>query len=162
MKKGFTLIEMVIVVAVIAILAGLLVPMVGGLIEEARMSRCKSELKQIATAILAYNAKKGSWPGNPNSARNYTYYRNAHGALNNYLAGAYGSFLNARVDTDPWKVYYSYYIPSAYYGRVGYSCMLMSEGPDKRNSGTWSYTSFRYGYKRGDDELILVGNPWGS
>ena len=162
MRKGFTLIEMVIVVAVIAILAGLLVPMVGGLIEEARVSRALSELKQIGTAALTYNAKKGHWPGSTTSTANRYFYHNAHGGLNAYVAGAYGTYLNAPIDTDPWKSRYSYFIPNSYYGSRGYSSLLICDGPDKRNNGTWSWNTFRYGTKRGDDMTLLLGNPWGS
>ena len=161
MRKGFTLIEMVIVVAVIAILAGLLVPMVGGLIEEARVSRMKSELKQIATATITYNAKKAYWPRSSATA-NRGYYMNAHGALNPYLCGAYGSYLNAQVGRDPWNVGYSYWVPNRAYGNAGYPCILMSCGTDRRNNGTWNANYFRYGIRRGDDELLLLGNPWGS
>jgi general secretion pathway protein G len=49
--RGFTLIELVIVIAVIAILAALLVPTILGQAERARMSRAKGDVSQIAMSI---------------------------------------------------------------------------------------------------------------
>lgn len=43
MNKGFTLIELVIVIAVIAILSAVLIPTFNGVIKEAQMSACKQE-----------------------------------------------------------------------------------------------------------------------
>lgn len=49
--RGFTLIELVIVIAVIAILAALLVPTILGQAERARVSRAKSDATEIAKAL---------------------------------------------------------------------------------------------------------------
>ena len=57
MKKrrvGFTLIEMMIVIAVIAILVGILLPQFRGTQDEAAEQRAKAELRTIATAIESY------------------------------------------------------------------------------------------------------------
>ncbi|UQZ89072.1 hypothetical protein C4J81_07620 [Deltaproteobacteria bacterium Smac51] len=54
-KKGFTLIELMIVVAIIAILATIAVPMYQRYIERARNSASQSLLKQLALAEESYN-----------------------------------------------------------------------------------------------------------
>ena len=46
-KKGFTIVELVIVIAVIAILAGVMIPTFGGVIEKAN----QSAVQQVATAL---------------------------------------------------------------------------------------------------------------
>ena len=52
--SGFTLIEMMIVIAVIAILLGVLLPQFRGTQDEARMQRGRSELRTVATALESY------------------------------------------------------------------------------------------------------------
>ena len=53
-SSGFTLIEMMIVIVVIAILLGVLLPQFRGTQDEARMQRGRSELRTIATAMESY------------------------------------------------------------------------------------------------------------
>ena len=54
-KKGFTLIELMIVVAIIAILAMIAVPMFQRYMERARNSAAENLLHQLATAMTAFN-----------------------------------------------------------------------------------------------------------
>ncbi|MFH1007992.1 MAG: type II secretion system protein GspG [Candidatus Latescibacterota bacterium] len=61
-KKGFTLIEMVVVLAVIAVLAAILTPSITRYIENARAHRAESDCKAIAAAIAKFNADVGEWP----------------------------------------------------------------------------------------------------
>lgn len=52
-RKGFTIVELVIVIAVIAILAGVLIPTFGGMIKKAEQSAALQEAKNAYTADLA-------------------------------------------------------------------------------------------------------------
>jgi general secretion pathway protein G len=54
MKRGFTLIEILIVIAVIAILLGITLPRFRGMQEEGSISQAKSELKTLQTALESY------------------------------------------------------------------------------------------------------------
>lgn len=66
---GFTLIEMLIVIAIIGVLAALIIPVGGALKEGAKKKRTQAELAQIETAIERYKLRHGSNPpdnpGNP-------------------------------------------------------------------------------------------------
>lgn len=61
-KKGFTLIELVIVVAILGILAGIAIPRFLDATATARGARIVADLRTIDSAIVIYNAKTGSLP----------------------------------------------------------------------------------------------------
>jgi prepilin-type N-terminal cleavage/methylation domain-containing protein len=57
-KKGFTLVELIAVIAILAILGAVLIPRIGGYQQKARKSNLQSSAKTIVNAIYAYNADK--------------------------------------------------------------------------------------------------------
>jgi prepilin-type N-terminal cleavage/methylation domain-containing protein/prepilin-type processing-associated H-X9-DG protein len=52
--SGFTLVELLVVIGIITVLAGLLLPVVASVRDRARQSTCLSNLRQIAVAHLLY------------------------------------------------------------------------------------------------------------
>ena len=52
-KKGFTIVELVIVIAVIAILAAVLIPTFSGVVEKANKSAAKQAARNCYTELLA-------------------------------------------------------------------------------------------------------------
>ncbi|MCP4213048.1 MAG: prepilin-type N-terminal cleavage/methylation domain-containing protein [bacterium] len=61
-QKGFTLIEMVVVLAVVAILAAILTPTIAQNMNDARDARALNETGVIAAAIATFYKDVGRWP----------------------------------------------------------------------------------------------------
>jgi len=61
-RRGFSLVELLVVVAVIAILAGLLLPAVQAGRESARRVTCQHNLRQLAVAVLHYESDSRRLP----------------------------------------------------------------------------------------------------
>jgi prepilin-type N-terminal cleavage/methylation domain-containing protein len=61
---GFSLLELVVAVAVIAILAGVLVPVVGREVEQSKLARSSQDLKTVGEAFNVYYEDTLTWPGN--------------------------------------------------------------------------------------------------
>ncbi len=61
MKKGFTLIELLVVITIIAILAGAALPYVQNYVDESRQAKAKSDLDEIARALIVYESREGAY-----------------------------------------------------------------------------------------------------
>ncbi len=101
-KNGFTLIELLVVITILAILAGAALPFVQNYVNESRISKAKSDLDEIARALMVYETREGPY----NSTK---------------IDQVVGRYLN-NSPVDPWGVAY---IVSTHTGIV-YSC-----GPDR-------------------------------
>jgi prepilin-type N-terminal cleavage/methylation domain-containing protein len=61
-SHGFTLVELLVVVAIIGVLVGMLLPAVNAARESSRCIQCRNNLKQIAMAFLAHEEAQGFLP----------------------------------------------------------------------------------------------------
>ena len=61
-RGGFTLIEMLVVIAIIAVLAALILPAIQSAREAARSAQCTSNLKQLGLAITMFRDQNGAYP----------------------------------------------------------------------------------------------------
>ena len=61
-EEGFTLIELMIVIVILGILAGIVIFAVGGVTDKGNVAACKSDYKTVSVAVEAYYAKNGSYP----------------------------------------------------------------------------------------------------
>lgn len=65
---GFTLVELLVVITIIAILAALVLSTAGGIQDKAARSRAQSEIAALSAALESYKADNGDYPtGNFNT-----------------------------------------------------------------------------------------------
>jgi type IV pilus assembly protein PilA len=75
-EKGFTLVELLIVIAIVGIIAAVIIPNVGIFMRMGTVTAANSEAENVQTAALAYYSDHLDWPASTMSS-NFT----------NYIAG---------------------------------------------------------------------------
>jgi prepilin-type N-terminal cleavage/methylation domain-containing protein len=143
-NEAFTLLELLVVVAVIAVLAGLLFPAVQSVLERAKKVQAKNDLTQIVTAVNAFYTEYGRYPTTVTSGdATYGPGATATDAIFKELRALSGSSMNTRQVVfisppedatqaspkgkigsdaqfhDPWMTAYSIKIDADYDNQVG-------------------------------------------
>lgn len=68
-NRGFSLIEVVVGVAIIALMAAVLVPYVGRYLEDARITRAKSDTRSIAATVASFSKDMALYPVFPDGTK---------------------------------------------------------------------------------------------
>ncbi len=61
-RRGFTLVELLVVIVILAILMALLLPAINGAMRTARSAAVSSEINQLAQALAQFNTQYGGYP----------------------------------------------------------------------------------------------------
>lgn len=71
---GFTLVEVIVVLAVVLLLTGIAVPMISGYMDDGRRARAEAELKVLAGAVTSFYKDVGVWPARSATGANNVLY----------------------------------------------------------------------------------------
>jgi general secretion pathway protein G len=124
-ERGFTLVEMLVVISIIALIMGLVGPRVLNFLTESRVKTAKIQIESFESALDVYFLDTGRYPTS-SEGLSALIERPARSAVWN------GPYLKANiVPTDPWGTPYIYRSP----GQHG-PYDIISYGPDKQEGAT--------------------------
>lgn len=103
-ERGFTLAEIMIVVAILGILVSIVVPRLTGRTQEAQLQTTRLQIENISTALDAFEYDNGRYPS---SQEGLQALREAPSGLPNWK----GPYLKKSVPLDPWRNPYLYVSP---------------------------------------------------
>jgi general secretion pathway protein G len=113
-RSAFTLLEIMVVAAIILILAGAGAVVLPRFINDARINRAKLDVKTLGTAVMAYQVKNGSFPNSLEELAN----QQPDGGL---------AYIEKTALIDPWNNRYEY-SSSSLHPRTG-TPRISSQGP---------------------------------
>jgi len=127
-NKGFTLIELMVVIVILGILAGLIVPRIMGRPEEARRMKARVQIESIETALKLYKLDNGVYPSTEQGLQALVEPPSVGQLPRKWREGGY--LEKGRVPDDPWGNQYVYLSPGLH-GDLD----LMSYGADGEPGG---------------------------
>lgn len=137
--RGFTLIEIMVVITILGILAALIVPRVVGRTDDARVAAAKQDIAQIMGALKLYRLDNGRYPTTEQGLRALIERPSAEPMPNNWKQGGY--LERNSIPKDPWGKEYQYMNPGLR-GEIdvfslGRDGQTGGEGPDAE-VGSWA------------------------
>jgi general secretion pathway protein G len=120
LQTGFSLIELLVVLVILGLIAGLVVPNVIGQTEKAKVKAASATIQRLAMGVEAYYLDNGEVPERLSALVNEP------GGVSNWT----GPYVKASILKDPWGEEYQYRYPGEH-GEFD----ILSYGPDKQMGG---------------------------
>ncbi len=138
MKKGFTLMELLTVILIMALLAGFLFPSLQQVRTRARVAKAKAEMNSLRVALTAFYAEEGGYPTNKDTRaqKGATGSETMENGLEK-LAPPNKEYLSGKVPEDPFspgRIYRYYTNVWGTNSDFGDSWIIFSLGPDRKDN----------------------------
>ena len=111
-EHGFTLIELMVVIVILGILAGLIIPRIMGRPDEARRAKARIQMESIETSLKLYKLDNGSYPRTEQGLKALVEAPTSSPIAKNWRQGGY--LERGKVPKDPWGNDYVYLSPGAH------------------------------------------------
>ena len=100
-QRGFTLIELMVVIVILGILAGLIVPRIMGEPDKAKRIKARVQIESIATALKMYKLDNGKYPTTEQGLQALVEKPSSGDIPKKWRKGGYLD--KGKVPKDPWK-----------------------------------------------------------
>jgi len=108
-ERGFTLIELMVVIVILGILAGLIVPRMMGRPDEARQAKARIQIESMETALKLYKLDNGSYPTTEQGLQALVEVPEVGELAKSWREGGY--LEKGKIPKDPWGNEYIYLSP---------------------------------------------------
>jgi general secretion pathway protein G len=120
--RGFTLIEIMVVVIIIGLLAAVIVPSVMKRVDDAKVAKAKEDIQSLETALTMYYMDNSKYPSN-DQGLSALITQPTDPTIKNWKAGGYIE----RISKDPWGNDYVFTFPGTH-GKAYDLCSLGADG----------------------------------
>jgi len=124
--RGFTLIEIMVVVVIIGLLAAIIVPQVIDRVDEARVAKAKQDIQGLETALTMFRLDNSKYPSTDQGLKALSL-QPTDPSIHHWRPGGYIQ----HISKDPWGGEYQYVFP----GTHGREYDLFSLGADSQPGG---------------------------
>ena len=111
-ERGFTLIELMVVIVILGILAGLIIPRIMGRPDEARRAKARMQIESLETALKLYKLDNGNYPTTEQGLQALVEAPGVGLSAKNWRQGGY--LEKGKVPKDPWDNDFFYISPGVH------------------------------------------------
>lgn len=136
--RGFTLIELMVVIVILGILAGLIIPRIMGRPEEAKQLKAKMTIESLETALNLYKLDNGGYPDTEQGLQALIEKPETGNIPKNWREGGY--IEKGKLPKDPWGNDFIYLSPGVHgpYDIISYGYDGVPGGEDKnKDINSW-------------------------